>query len=167
MSGKALDDPNDRLLTSRVAKFMSQANNGKPKESRRGRPATGRDPVVAVRLPDETITEVDRLAKTLGLSSRSEAIRYMVTASIEPLEIQDERGPGLPTEIRSKERKCFQIDAFERERGKWRASIRRSDGSKVRVGNIHFDLFTTSVDTSTADQALQLARKAIDAGAVQ
>jgi Arc/MetJ-type ribon-helix-helix transcriptional regulator len=103
---------------------MSQANNGKPKEWRRGRPATGRDPVVAVRLPDETITEVDRLASTLGLSSRSEAIRYMVirsAASIEPLEIQGGRGPGLPTEIRSKERKCFQIDA-EQERRKWRAN---------------------------------------------
>ena len=82
------------------------------------------------------------------------------------LEIRGGRGPGLPTEIRSKERKCFQIDVFEREPGKWRASIRRSDGSKVRVGNMHFDLFTTSV-TSTADQALQLARKAINAGAVQ
>jgi hypothetical protein len=149
---------------------MSQINNGKPKESRRGRPATGRDPVVAVRLPDETITEVDRVARTLGLSSRSEAIRYMIirsAVSIEPLEIQGGPGPGLPAEIRSKETKCFQINAFERERGKWRASIRRSDGSKVRVGNIHFDIFTTSVDTSTADQALQLARKAIDASAVQ
>jgi Arc/MetJ-type ribon-helix-helix transcriptional regulator len=149
---------------------MSQTNNGKPKESRRGRPAIGRDPVVAVRLPDETIREVDRLARTLELSSRSEAIRYMVirsTASIKPPEIKGGRGPGLPTEIRSKERKCFQIDAFERERGKWRASIRRSDGSKVRVGNMHFDLFITSVDTSTAAQALQLARKTIDARAVQ
>jgi hypothetical protein len=144
---------------------MSQTNNGKPKESRRGRPATGRDPVVAVRLPDETITEIDSLARTFGLSSRSEAVRYMImrsAASIEPLEIQGGRGPGL-----SKERKCFQIDAFEREQGKWRASIRRSDGSKVRVGTTHLDIFITSVDTSTADQALQLARKAIDAGAVQ
>jgi hypothetical protein len=149
---------------------MSQTNNGKPKESRRGRPATGRDPVVAVRLPDETITEVDRLVRTLGVSSRSEAIRYMIirsAASIEPLEIQGGRGPWPPPEIRSKEKKCFQIDVFEREQGKWRAKIRCSDGSKVRVGNMHFDLFITSVDTSTAAQALQLARKAIDAGAVQ
>ena len=148
---------------------MSQTNNGKPKEARRGRSAIGRDPVVAVRLPHEAITEVDRLARTLGLSSRSEAIRYMITrsaASIEPLEME-RRGPALPPEIRSKERKCFQIDVFEREWGKWRASIRCSDGSKVRVGNMHFDLFNTSVDTATAAQALQLARKAIDARAVQ
>jgi Arc/MetJ-type ribon-helix-helix transcriptional regulator len=149
---------------------MSQANNGKPKESRRGRPAIGRDPVVAVRLPQETIAEVDRLATTLGLSSRSEAVRYMIVrsaASIEPPEIKSGRDPGPPTEIRSKGRKCFRIDVFDREMGKWRASIRCSDGSKVRVGNMHLDLFITSVDTSTADQAVQLARRAIDAGTVQ
>jgi hypothetical protein len=146
---------------------MSRTNNGKPKESRRGRPAIGRDPVVAVRLPHETITEVDRLAKTLGLSSRSEAVRYMImrsAASIEPLEVEGGLSLGL---IRSKESKCFQINVFEREPGKWRATIRRSDGLKVRIGNMHFDLVITSVDTSTADQALQLARKDIDAGAVQ
>jgi hypothetical protein len=149
---------------------MSQTNNGKPKESRRGRPATGRDPVVAVRLPYEAMTEVDRLARTLGLSSRSEAIRYMImrsAASVESLEIEAGRSLGLPIDIPSKERKCFQINVFEREQGKWRAKIRRSDGSKVRIGNMHFDLFITSVDTSTAAQALQLARKVIDAGAVQ
>jgi hypothetical protein len=148
---------------------MSQRNNGKPKEPRRGRPPTGRDPVVAVRLPHEAIANVDRLARTLGLSSRSDAIRYMIirsAASIEPREIEGGLSLGLPTETRSKERN-FQIDVFVREAGKWRASIRRSDGSKVRVGNMHVDLFTTSVDTSTAEQALQLARKAIDAGAVQ
>ena len=54
-----------------------------------------------------------------------------------------------------------------RELGQWRASIRRSDGSKVRVGNMHCDLFITSVDASTADQGLQLARKAINEGVVQ
>ena len=144
--------------------------NGKPKESRRGRPTTGRDPVVAVRLPHEAIADVDRLARTLGLSSRSDAIRYMImrsTASIEPREIEDGLSLGLPTETRSRERARFLREAFVREPGKWRASVRRSDGSKIRIGNIRFDRFITSVDTSTAAQALQLARKAIDAGAVQ
>ena len=144
--------------------------NGKPKESRRGRPTTGRDPVVAVRLPHEAIADVDRLARTLGLSSRSDAIRYMImrsTASIEPREIEDGLSLGLPTQTRSRERVRFQIKAFVREPGKWRASVRRSDGSKIRVGDMRFDRFITSVDTSTADQALQLARRAIDAGAVQ
>ena len=149
---------------------MSQKDNGKPKESRRGRPTTGRDPVVAVRLSHEAIADVDRLAQSLGLTSRSDAIRHMImrsTASIEPHEIEGGLSLGLPTEIRSKERNRFQIEVFVREAGKWRASIRRSDGSKVRVDNMRVDRFITSVDTSTAEQALQLARKAIDTGAVQ
>src|SRR5436190_24343101 len=100
---------------------MSQRNNGKPKESRRGRPTTGRDPVVAVRLPHEVIADVDRLARTLGLSSRSEAIRYMIirsTTSIKPRDIEGglRLSLGLPTELRSKEER-FQIEPFEREPG--------------------------------------------------
>ena len=145
---------------------MSERHNGK----RRGRPTTGRDPVVAVRLPHGAIADVDRLARMLGLPSRSDAIRYMImrpTASIKPREIGDGLSLGLPTEIRSKEITHFLIEVFVREPGKWRASIRRSDGSKIRVGDMRFDRFITSVDTSTADQALQLARRAIDAGTVQ
>jgi hypothetical protein len=145
---------------------MSEPNNGK----RRGRPTTGQDPVVSVRLSHEVIADVDRLARTLGVSSRSEAIRYVVirsAASVEPREIEDGLSLGLPTETRSRERARFLIEAFVREPGKWRASVRRSDGSKIRIGNIRFDRFITSVDTSTADQALQLARGAIDACSVQ
>jgi hypothetical protein len=88
-------------------------------------------------------------------------------ASIEPRKIEDDLSLGLPTEIRSRERTRFLIEVFVREPGKWRASIRRADGSKIQVGDMRFDRFITSVDTSTADQALQLARTAIDAGAVQ
>ena len=149
---------------------MSQKDNGKPKESRRGRPTTGRDPVVAVRLSHEAIADVDRLAQSLGLTSRSDAIRYMImrsTASIEAHEIEGGLSLGLPTETRPKERARFQIEVYLRGPGKWRASIRRSDGSKIRVGDMRFGLFITSVDTSTADQSLQLARRAIDAGTVQ
>ena len=62
---EALNDPNDHGL--RDTEFMSQRNNGKPKESRRGRPTTGRDPVVAVRLPHEAIADVDRLGPVAGL----------------------------------------------------------------------------------------------------
>lgn len=63
--------------------------------------------------------------------------------------------------------KTFEIQTSERVPGKWRASIRHLDGSKVRVGSTRFDFFTTSADTSTAAEALDLARKAIDAGAVK
>jgi hypothetical protein len=40
------------------------------------------------------------------------------------------------------------------------------DGSKVHVGSERFDFYTTSANTTTADQALELARNLIDAGAV-
>jgi hypothetical protein len=60
----------------------------------------------------------------------------------------------------------YSIEVFEREPGRWRASIRRLDGSKVHVGSERLDFYTTSVDTTTADQALEHARNVIDAGAV-
>src|SRR6476646_6875775 len=104
---------------------MSQRDNGTPKESRRGRPPTGRDAVVSVRLPHEAIANVDRLARTLGLSSRSDAIRYVImrsTASIEPRESDGGLSLGLPTEIRSRESVCFQIEVFRQESRQWRAS---------------------------------------------
>jgi hypothetical protein len=92
----------------------------------------------------------------------------LARGSTKPRDIGGGLSPGLPTEPPLKrERKRFQIEVFKREPGKWRASIRRSDGSKVQVGEIRCDLLTTSVDTSTAAQALQLARKAIDTGVVQ
>ena len=56
--------------------FMSQTNNGKPKKLRRGRPAIGRDPVVAVRLPHETIT---------GCRSLGQDARALVTIGGGPL----------------------------------------------------------------------------------
>jgi predicted DNA-binding protein len=49
-----------------------------PKKKRsRGRPATGRDPVLAVRLPDELRTTVEEWAKKEKVT-RSEAIRTLI-----------------------------------------------------------------------------------------
>jgi hypothetical protein len=45
---------------------------------KRGRPATGKDPLVALRLPPETISAVDDWAKRNGLVSRSQAIRELL-----------------------------------------------------------------------------------------
>jgi hypothetical protein len=56
---------------------------------------------------------------------------------------------------------------MKRTAGKWRASICRLSGSKVRVGSSRFEFFTTSADALTADGAIGLAREAIDAGVVQ
>jgi Arc/MetJ-type ribon-helix-helix transcriptional regulator len=45
---------------------------------RRGRPATGQDPVSAVRLPDDLTEEIDSWARKHDTASRSEAIRRLV-----------------------------------------------------------------------------------------
>jgi hypothetical protein len=45
---------------------------------RRGRPATGQDPVSAVRLPANLTGEIDEWANKNGAESRSEAIRRLV-----------------------------------------------------------------------------------------
>lgn len=51
----------------------------KPQKKKRGRPATGRDPVTAIRLPEELRVRVEAWAATLhDTPSRSEAIRRLV-----------------------------------------------------------------------------------------
>ncbi len=49
-----------------------------PKKRGRGRPATGKDPLVALRLPPSMIASVDGWAKRSGAASRSEAIRELI-----------------------------------------------------------------------------------------
>jgi predicted DNA-binding protein len=48
-----------------------------PKRRGPGRPATGRDPVRTVRLPDELLAMVDQWASEKG-TTRSEAIRMLI-----------------------------------------------------------------------------------------
>ena len=51
--------------------------NKKTAKKRRGRPATGRDPLVAARLPKEIIKQIDQEAKSKGVT-RSAALRAIV-----------------------------------------------------------------------------------------
>ena len=63
--------------------------------------------------------------------------------------------------------KGFEIRAFEREQGRWRAEIRKTDGStlKTLVGDSkHRMSITTSADTLTAETSIDEVKKAIDAG---
>ena len=61
-----------------VLHFMAKSNKVVPKK-RRGRPATGRDPVTAIRLSEELRETVDRWAgKQDDTPGRSEAIRRLV-----------------------------------------------------------------------------------------
>ncbi|MBN9008229.1 MAG: ribbon-helix-helix protein, CopG family [Rhizobiales bacterium] len=50
-------------------------------QKRRGRPATGRDPVSAVRLPEDVTARVDAWAEAHEVS-RSEAIRRLVEQAL-------------------------------------------------------------------------------------
>ena len=62
---------------------MARSNKVTPKK--RGRPATGRDPHVTLRLPKETIAAIDTWTKKSGLQSRSEAIRELIARSLKSL----------------------------------------------------------------------------------
>jgi len=62
--------------------------------------------------------------------------------------------------------KAYVIDAFRRDVDRWRSTIRRLDGKKIRVAvpPSVLDEATTSADALTAEKAVELAKKAIDAG---
>jgi hypothetical protein len=75
--------PGRKLVTSprlafMVLHFMAKSNKVLPKKAR-GRPATGRDPVTAIRLSAEMRETVDRWAdRQSEKPTRSEAIRRLV-----------------------------------------------------------------------------------------
>jgi hypothetical protein len=62
--------------------------------------------------------------------------------------------------------KAYVIDAFQRDTDRWRANIRRLNGKKIRVAvpPSVLDEATTSTDALTAEKAVELAKRAIDAG---
>lgn len=62
--------------------------------------------------------------------------------------------------------KAYMIDAYRRDVDRWRATIRRLDGKKLRVAvppSVQ-DETTTSIDALTAEKAVEFAKKAIDGG---
>ena len=62
--------------------------------------------------------------------------------------------------------KAYVIDAFQRDTDRWRATIRRLDGKKIRVASPPsvLDQAMTSADALTAEKAAESAKKTIDAG---
>jgi len=61
--------------------------------------------------------------------------------------------------------KQYTVQAFERELGKWRASVRRTDGRLLWKGRAKVRSFVTGIDETTPQRALQMALAAIDRGA--
>jgi predicted DNA-binding protein len=62
---------------------MKKSISANKKKRGRGRPATGHDPTVAVRLPRETIFAIDKWSKENAVRTRSEAIRHLVEKGLE------------------------------------------------------------------------------------
>ncbi|MGN1289725.1 MAG: hypothetical protein ACI4XG_24570 [Bradyrhizobium sp.] len=62
----------------------------------------------------------------------------------------------------------FVIDAYRRDVDRWRATIRRSNGKKIRIASPPSvrDEATTTADAITAEKAIEFARRAIDLGEV-
>jgi hypothetical protein len=62
--------------------------------------------------------------------------------------------------------KAYIIDAYEREQDRWRATIRRQDGTRiwVAVPPSEHESVTTSADALTAEGAIDLAKQGIDGG---
>ena len=62
--------------------------------------------------------------------------------------------------------KDYIIDAFKRDTDRWRATIRRSNGKKIRVAfpPSMLNEATTTADALTAEKAVEFAKKAIDGG---
>ena len=95
-------------------------------------------------------------------SARDDIVREII-------EIVNDAANGQPPLSRDKQRityKDYVIDTFLRDTDRWRATIRRLNGKKIRVT---FPLSvcnetTTSVDALTADKAVEHARHAIDNG---
>jgi hypothetical protein len=62
--------------------------------------------------------------------------------------------------------KSYIIEAYERETGRWRATISRQDGTKIGVAvppAEHLQV-VTSADTLTSQEAVNLAKLRIDRG---
>jgi predicted DNA-binding protein len=65
---------------SGIAYFMKKSITEIPKK--RGRPATGKDPMFALRLPPELTARIDAFAKAAGENSRSKAMRRLLEAGL-------------------------------------------------------------------------------------
>ena len=64
--------------------------------------------------------------------------------------------------------KHFVVIAFQQSPGKWRASVKRSDGTPLAVvgpQKVQITQSVTPIDSLTAEEALRRAIEAIDAGA--
>jgi hypothetical protein len=63
------------------------------------------------------------------------------------------------------EYKRFTVKTIEREPGKWRASVQRTNGRPLWAGRAKIRHFVTGIDATTPQRAMQMALAATDRGA--
>jgi metal-responsive CopG/Arc/MetJ family transcriptional regulator len=61
---------------------MAKSNSVVRKKGR-GRPATGQDPVTAIRLSPDLTARIDAFVKANGIDSRSEAMRHLLELGLQ------------------------------------------------------------------------------------
>ena len=116
----------------------------------------------------EIAAAVRHLLKDATGSARGDIVREIIEI------VQDVANGLLPRDARAAKQapmsgityKAYVIDTYQRDTDRWRANIRRLNGKKIRVAvpPSVLDEATTSVDALTAEKAVELAKKAIDAG---
>jgi len=121
---------------------------------------------------DDAKAEIAAAARHLLKDASGNARGDMVREIIEI--VQGVASGQLPADARAMKQapmsgityKDYVIDAFQRDTDRWRANIRRLNGKKIRVAvpPSVLDEATTSADALTAEKAVELAKKAIDAG---
>ena len=65
--------------------------------------------------------------------------------------------------VRGVQYSVFDIRAFEREPGKWRAAVRRTNGMPLKGGRKRLVEYVTDSDATSKADAMQMAMVAIDA----
>ena len=116
----------------------------------------------------EIAAAVRHLLKDATGSARSDIVREIIEI------VQDVANGLLPPDAGAAKQapmsgityKAYVIDAFQRDTDRWRANIRKLNGKKIRVAvpPSVLDEATTTADAPTAEKAVELAKKAIDAG---
>jgi hypothetical protein len=114
------------------------------------------------------------LLKDATGNTRGDIVRDIIESvrgvANEPLAPQPMKSPDAPAakqpHMSRVTYKAYVIDAFQRDTDRWRATVRRLDAKKIRVAvpPSVLDEATTSADALTAEKAVELAKKTIDAG---
>lgn len=122
---------------------------------------------------DQARAQIDAAVSYLLRNAAGVARDHVVEAVIEMVRGAASRAPGPATASNRSPMtgviyRDFVIDAYRRDVDRWRATIRRANGKKIRLASPPSvrDEATTTADAITAEKAVEFARRAIDMGEV-